>query len=431
MKRLLKHCDILTLENGNWKILRNAFLGINGDTICLVSQTPPRDKWDDERDMRNKLLIPGLINSHCHSPMVFLRGFGSDLNLQDWLFNYIFPAEKRWTDRGIRAASELAILEMLACGTTSFSDMYYRCEQTIEVLCQAGMKANISLATQGRKDLPFNQNEDCKKGLSLFQEYHNTNNGKIRIDFCIHAEYTNTPETIQAYSEVCHQNNAGMHIHLSETRQEHEDCIRKYGLTPTALFEKFGTFQNRTTAAHCIWVSDADMQIIQSYGVNPVHCPTSNMKLGSGFAPIQKMLNRGINVALGTDGASSNNNLNMFEEMHLASVIHKGFTYDPTVVSPSDVIKMATINGAILQGRTDTGELKVGFKADIAAIDFDRPHLIPAFDYPAMLCYAVQGSDVCMTMVDGRILYENGNYLTLDAERIRYDARRLLKELYN
>ena len=201
-------------------------------------------------------------------------------------------------------------------------------------------------------------------------------------------------------------------------------------MTPAALFEKLGTFRNPTTAAHCVWVTQEDMDILKANGVSPVHCPSSNMKIGSGFAPIQQMLDRGINVTIGTDGAASNNNLNMLEEIHLASVIHNGYTGDPTVVKPADLLKMATVNGARLQGRPDTGLLELGKKADIVAIDFDKPHLIPALDYPAMLCYAVQGSDVCMTMVDGKILYENGEYKTLDAEKIRAESRTALKELY-
>lgn len=430
MKLLLSHADVLTLENNGWHTLRDAYLGIEDDTICYLSETPPIEVYDSVKDLHGKLLIPGLINCHCHAPMVFLRGLGSDLNLQDWLNHYIFPAEAKWSDRGIRAASDLAILELLASGVTSVSDMYYRNAMTIEAFCEAGMKANLSRATFGRPDLPFDRNADCKEGLALFDEFHNYNHGKIRIDLCIHAEYTNTPDTIEQYSAACLERGAGMHLHLSETRQEQEACIAKYGITPTALFEKLGTFKNPTTAAHCVWVTREDMEILLANGVSPVHCPTSNMKLGSGFAPIQEMLDLGINVTIGTDGAASNNNLNLIEEMHLASVIHKGYAKDPTVVKPADVLKMATVNAAGLQGRKDTGELRVGKKADIVALDFDRPHLIPAMDYPAMICYSAQSSDVCMTMVDGRILYENGSYLSLDAERIRSEARVALKELY-
>ena len=430
MKLLLSHADILTLRDGQWHTLRNAYLGIHNDTICYLSETAPAETYDRVKAMPGKLLIPGLINCHCHAPMVFLRGIGSDLKLQDWLYHYIFPTEAKWTDAGIKAASELAILELLASGVTSFSDMYYRNERTIEALCEAGMKANLCRSTQGRPDLPYENNTDCKEGLALFDRFHGYNGGKIRIDLCIHAEYTNTPETIEAYSAACFERGAGMHIHLSETRHEQLECIKKFGMTPAALFEKLGTFKNPTTAAHCVWVTQEDMDILKANGVSPVHCPSSNMKIGSGFAPIQQMLDRGINVTIGTDGAASNNNLNMIEEMHLASIIHNGYTGDPTVVKPGDVLKMATVNGAKLQGRPDTGNLELGKKADVVAIDFDKPHLIPALDYPAMLCYAVQGSDVCMTMVDGQILYENGEYRTVDAERIRAESHHALKELY-
>ena len=431
MRLLLKHADLLTLRDGEWITVKNGYLGIDGESICYLSDKLPHEPFDEEKDMHGKLLMPGLINCHCHAPMVFLRGIGSDLNLQDWLFHYIFPTEARWTDKGVRAASYLSILEMLSSGITSFSDMYYRNEQTIEALTEAGMKANLCRSTQGRPELPYEKNTDCREGLALFDRYHGWNNGKIRIDLCIHAEYTNTPDTIRAYSEACLERGAGMHLHLSETRTEQEACIAKYGMTPAALFESLGTFRNPTTAAHCVWVTEEDMEILRRNGVSPVHCPSSNMKIGSGFAPVQKMLDRGINVTLGTDGAASNNNLKMFEEMHLAALIHNGVSHDPTVMKPGDLLKMATVNGAKLQGRKDTGVLQVGMKADIIAIDFDKPHLIPALDYPAMLTYAVQDSDVCMTMVDGRILYENGEFKTLDEEKIKAEARVALRELYD
>lgn len=430
MKLLLAHADILTLENGKWNTLRDAYLGVEGDTIAYLSEKAPQEAYDQVKNLSGKLLIPGLINCHCHAPMVFLRGIGSDLNLQDWLFHHIFPTEAKWTDKGIRSASELAILEMLASGITSFSDMYYRTENTIEALCEAGMKANLCRSTQGREDLPYEKNQDCKEGLALFDKYHNYNGGKIRIDLCIHAEYTNTPATIEAYSAACLERGARMHIHLSETRREQLACVEKYGMTPAALFEKLGTFRNPTAAAHCVWLTEADMEILKANGVSPVHCPSSNMKIGSGFAPLQQMLDKGLNVAIGTDGAASNNNLNMLEEMHLASIIHNGYTNDPTVVKPGEVLKMATVNGARLQGREETGELRVGKKADIVAVDFSKPHMIPAFDPVSMLCYSAQDSDVCMTMVDGKILYENGDYMTLDAERIKREARQALLELY-
>lgn len=430
MKRLLKHCDILTLEQGTWRTRKDAYLGVDGDTICYLSEQAPAEPYDEEKSLRGKLVLPGLINCHNHSPMVFLRGIGSDLNLQDWLYQYIFPTEAKWTDHGVRVASELALLEMIACGTTSFSDMYYHSEQTVLAAIDAGIKLNVCRSTQGRPELAFADNVDCKEGVALFDRWHNAANGRIRVDFCIHAEYTNTPDTIRAYSELCRQKGARMQLHLSETSTEQEACIAKYGKTPAELFDSLGTFAVPVTAAHCVWVTDSDIELLKARGVSPVHCPSSNMKIGSGFAPVQKMLDRGLNVTLGTDGAASNNNLNLLEELHLASIIHNGYLHDPTVMKPGDLLRMATVNGAKAQGRSDTGELKIGKKADLIAIDFDKPHLIPALDYPAMLTYSVQDSDVCLTMVDGKILFENGEYKTLDAERIKAEARLALKELY-
>ncbi len=430
MKLLLKHCDILVLRDGNWQTLSNAYCGIDGDTITYLSPLPPTEAYDEEKDLRGKLLLPGLINCHDHSPMVFLRGIGSDLNLQDWLYQYIFPTEAKWTADGIKAASYLALLEMIACGTTSYSDMYYMVESTVEAACTAGIKANLTRSTQGFADVPYKDNQDCKEGIALFDQFHNYNQGKIKIDFCIHAVYTNVPETIREYSAACKARGAHMHLHLSETKAEQEACLEKYGKTPAELFDSLGTFDNPTAAAHCVWLSESDIELLKARGVSPIHCPSSNMKLGSGFAPVQKMLDKGLNVTLGTDGAASNNNLNMMEELHLASIIHNGYHNAPTIMQPSDLLKMVTVNGAKLQGRPDTGELKVGNKADMIAIDLDRPHLIPAIDYPSLIVYSAQASDVCMTMVDGKILYENGEFKTLDEEKIKFEARQALQRLY-
>lgn len=430
MKRLLKNCDILTLENGVWRTLRNAYLGIDGDTICYLGEEKPGETYDSVKSLSGKLVLPGLFNCHDHSPMVFMRGIGSDLSLQDWLYQYIFPTEAKWTDKGVRIASDLALLEMIACGTTSYSDMYYHSDQTVQAAVEAGIKLNVCRSTQGREDLPYADNKDCKEGIALFKQFHGAANGRIRVDLCIHAEYTNTPETIRAYGAACKELGAQMQLHLSETKREHETCLAKFGKTPAELFDSLGVFDVPVAAAHCVWVSDADIELMKRKGVSPVHCPSSNMKIGSGFAPVQKMLDRGLNVTLGTDGAASNNNLNLLEELHLASIIHNGYLHDPTVMKPGDLLKMATVNGAKAQGRTDTGLLQVGYKADLIAIDFDKPHLIPALDYPAMIAYAVQDSDVCLNMVDGKILYENGAYLTLDADRIKAEARVALKELY-
>ena len=221
-----------------------------------------------------------------------------------------------------------------------------------------------------------------------------------------------------------------MQIHLSETKKEHVECIEKYGKTPTEWFNDLGCFENPTLAAHCVWVEDSDMDILKDKGVTVVHNPTSNLKLGSGFAPVPKMIEKGINVALGTDGAASNNNLNFMEEIHLASIMHNGRLGDPTVMDPETVLKMATINGAVAQGREDTGSLEVGKKADVVAFDVNKPHLTPNLNPEALLVYSAQGSDVCMTMVDGNILYENGEFKTIDKERVYSEVKKSIARLY-
>lgn len=431
MKTLFKNADILLFENGIYNVLKGAFLAVDGDRISYIGKTEPDGKFDSVRDMTGRLLMSGFYNCHNHCPMVLLRGVGSDLPLNEWLFDKVFPIEDKLTAEEIYAGTNLALLEMLACGTVSFSDMYFEPQVTAKAVAEAGMKANITRPVQS-----FDPNEEPQdsfriaQSLELYDEWNKAENGRILIDFSIHAEYTCTEKIARAYSEECNKRGGLMHIHLSETVKEHNECKAKYGKTPTQWFNDLGAFDSRAFAAHCVTLEDSDMEIILNKGVNVVHNPSSNMKLGSGFARVQKMLGMGINVALGTDGAASNNNLDMMEEMHLASIIHNGFMQDATVMNADTVIKMATRNGAILQGRDDCGELKVGNKADIIAISLDAPHLRPVIDEKALITYSAQSSDVCMTMVDGKILYENGEYLTLDKEKIYYDIEKAVKKLY-
>lgn len=431
MKTLFKNADILIFENGIYSVIKNAYLAVNGDKIAYIGKELPDGEFDITKDMTGKLLMSGFYNCHNHCPMVLLRGVGSDLPLNEWLFNKVFPIEDKLTADEIYAGTNLALLEMLACGTVSFSDMYFEPQVTAKVVAEAGMKANLTRPVQS-----FDPSEEAKdsfriaQSIELYNEWNNAADGRILIDFSIHAEYTCTEKIARAYSEECNRRGGLMHIHLSETVKEHNECKEKYGKTPTQWFNDLGAFDSRAFAAHCVTLEDSDMEILLSKGVNVVHNPSSNMKLGSGFARVQKMLDMGINVALGTDGAASNNNLDMVEEMHLASIIHNGYSQDATIMNADTVIKMATLNGAKLQGREDCGELKVGNKADIIAISLDKPHLRPVIDEKALITYSAQSSDVCMTMVDGKILYENGEYTTLDKEKIYFDVEKAIKKLY-
>lgn len=431
MKRLLMNCGILETVNNEFHYIENGYVGINGDTIDYIGETKPTNAYDEEKDMSNKLVMPGLINTHTHTAMTLLRGVGSDLSLQSWLFDTIFPIEDKLTRPDFKAGYELALLEMLATGTTSYSNMYMEPDIEAELIKTSGIKANICRVMQGfDPNETYEANGRGKESCELFEKFNNTCDGRLLFDFCIHAEYTSQQHLVEQYAKDAKKMGARMHIHMSETKHEHEECKKKYEKTPAQWFNDCGVFDVPTHAAHCVWVEDEDLKILKDKGVSVAHNPTSNMKLGSGFAPIQKMLDMGINVTLGTDGTASNNNLNMFEEMHLASVIHNGHTNDPTIVKAEDVIKMATINGAKLQGRDDTGSLEVGKKADIIALDLMKPHLRPNLDAIALIAYAAQGDDVCMTMVDGKILYENGVFTTLDQEQIYKDVDEAVKRLY-
>jgi len=431
MKLLLKHCDILASEGAGFRCLENAWLGIDGDTIDYIGTEKPQAPYDQEKDMTDRLLLPGLINCHNHSPMVLLRGVGSDLSLQEWLFGKIMPIEDKLTAEDIKVGNQLALLEMLSTGTTSYSDMYFEPQTAVENALACGIKANISRPVQCfNKDETYAENFRAKESIQLFKNHHGAGDGRVRIDFSVHAEYTCFEHIVGPYSADCKALGGRMQVHLSETVREHEECVAKYGKTPAQWFYDLGTFDSPTAAAHCVFVTEEDMALMLEKGVSPIHNPTSNMKLGSGFAPIQRMLDLGLNVTLGTDGAASNNNLNMLEELHLAAVLHNGYHRDPTILKPAQLLAMATRNGARLQGREDTGELAVGKKADIIALDLTKPHLYPNLDPLALTVYSAQGGDVAMTMVDGKVLYENGEFLTLDRERILHDAKAAVKRLY-
>lgn len=414
------------------RVIPCGYLGVRGKTITYIGTDRPEEDYETRRNMTGKLLMPGFYNMHTHTPMTLLRGVGSNLPLDRWLNESIFPVEARLQDEDYSCGSRLAMMEMLSSGTVSFTDMYDGPEITAEEVLNAGMKANLNYFIVGfDPDAPYSSNIKANKSPDFFRQYNGKGDDRLHVDFSIHAEYTNFDALASTYAKECKKAGAGMHIHLSETKKEHEECKQRHGgLTPTQWFEKMGVLDNPTIAAHCVWVEDHDMEILKEKNVTCVHNPSSNMKLGSGFMPLRKLMDHGINVCIGTDGAASNNNLNMLEEIHLTSLIHNGFHLDSSYLHSSDVLKMATINGARGQRRKNSGALKEGWAADIVAVDLDAPHLIPCLDVPALITYSMQSSDVIMTMVDGKILYENGEFLTIDAEKTRADILASAKRLF-
>ncbi len=435
MSILFKNCKLLLRGSEDpaaapeYKAVEG-FLGVTGKTIDYVGEARPQKAYDEERDLGGNLLMPGLANAHGHAAMTLLRGVGSDLNLQDWLFGKIVPIEDRMTPEDVVYGTQYAIMEMLACGTTCYADMYSFPIECAQAAADAGIKANIP-----RPMICFDpemEADDCdriRETPAMFRAINGMGEGRVLADFCMHSEYLTTEKTVKRYAEMCREFGARMQVHLSETKKEHDDCIARHGLTPMAYFEKLGVLESPTYAAHCVWCTEEDLDIAARHGVTIAHNPTSNLKLGSGFAPIPQAMAKGIRIALGTDGCASNNNLNMWEEMHLTAILHKGHALDPTLVTPAQVLDMATVNGCLAMGRQNSGMLAEGRDADIICVDLNALHMQPAIDIPALLVYSAQGSDVLMTMVDGRILYEKGEFLTLDREKIAADFRRSCKSL--
>lgn len=413
---LFEHIDYL---DENFEVQKNAFIGIKDGKIAYIGTEKPQEDFGEVYNGKHGLMMSGFVNAHSHAPMTLLRGYGENLPLDRWLNEKIFPFEDKLTDSAIAASTTLACAEMIRFGTVSFSDMYFFSQTMAKSILDSGIKCNLSRGLTVFSDQDYEQLEAYKDNMDLLKNYQNAGNGRLKIDLCIHGEYTTTPKVVEAVAKHAKSENVNVHIHLSETKKEHEECKQRHGKTPAKYFADLGLFDQPTTAAHCVWVEDEDIELFKKYGVTVACNPVSNMKLASGFAPIPKMLEKGINIALGTDGCASNNNLNIMQDLYLFALLYKGVTGDPTVVTPKQALSAATLNGFKSQGRMDSGKIAVGQKADIIVINTDVPNMYPATDIACNLVYAAQGSDIKLTMVDGKVLYRDGEYLTIDIEKAK------------
>ena len=425
MDILFKNATVITMDEEN-PYLENAYIAINGKTIEYIGKDKPAEAAKREIDASGKVIMPGLVNTHTHVPMTLFRGLSDDCELNDWLFNHIFPAEDKLTEEKVYAGTSLALCEMLAFGTTSFSDSYFFTDAIFDATLASGIKANLSRSIVGSGE-GFEAMPSVLEMQSLIEKAKSLGEGRVFADISIHAEYTSETLCRQKVAEYAKKNGLILQIHTSETKSEHEECIKKYGRTPTEQFEYEGLFEGvKPLLAHCCYVTEEDMEIIKRHSGSVAHCPCSNLKLASGVAPVLKMQEKGINVTLGTDGVASNNNTDMFEEIKLFAILHKGINNDPTAIDALTALRTATVNGARAQGRENTGVLRTGFSADLIMLDFNRPHLTPVYNPVSNITYAASGSDVALTMVDGKILYENGEFKTLDVERIMHNVKAFL-----
>ncbi len=405
---------------------------VKGKTIEYVGKDMPDIAPDRVIEGNGNLLMPAFYNTHCHSAMTLFRGYGDDLPLQRWLNEKIFPAEDRLTEESVYIGSMVAIVEMIKNGVVSFSDMYFFLDQTAKAVEETGVKANLSRSIVSfDKNTVFSKDERVMESLDVYNRWNGKAEGRIKIDMSLHAEYSNVPKCFDYVGLLAKQLGTGFQIHVSETAAEHDECIERRGMTPIAFMEAHGVFENPVTAAHCVWVTDEDIALMAKYGVSVAHNPVSNLKLGSGIMPYKKMHDAGVNITLGTDGAASNNRLSVLRELQFATLIHKGDQLDPSVTLAADMIKCATKNGAIAQGRGDCGEIKQGNKADLLLVDMSSFDNIPSYNFESTICYSMAESDILMTLCDGNILYENGTYTTIDEQLLKADAKRVISHYFD
>lgn len=428
MKLLIKNARILPVDEA-MSIIENGWIGIEDSEIVFVeaAETEAVASFEADRviDAKGKMAMPGFVNTHSHSPMTILRCYGDDLPLDEWLFGKMIPTEEKFSKEDIYWGGMLGILEQIKSGVTCLADMYEPSNILTDMVVENKIRANIA-----GPHITMDPEKEYEEYVSHIKEWNNSHNGLIKESSIIHAIYTYSEEKIRARVAAAKEAGTGIQIHISEAPFEQAQIAEKYGKTPMQMLEEWGVFDVPTLAAHCVHLTDGDFEILKNRDISVAHCPSSNLKLASGIADVPRMLAEGINVTIGTDGASSNSNLNFVEEMHLTSLIHKGNSMNPLVVNAKEVIRMATVNGARATGfGKEVGSLEPGKKADLILIDTDKAHLTPLNNPFSAAVYSMQGSDVDTVIVNGQILMENREMKWVDEEKIKYNVNRIAKRL--
>lgn len=416
---------IVTIDEVN-RIIKNGVLIIRDDTIEYIGENmPDSTQFDQVIDAKNKIVMPGLINTHGHSPMALLRGVSDDLPLQEWLEKKIWPLERQFTEEHIYWGSRLAIIEMLKTGTTTYSDMYIYMDIIAEAVKDTGIRGNLSRGIIGFGDSK-EKNKKLLEAADFAKKWNNSADGRITTMMSPHSPYTCDPEFIKEIVQAAEELNLPIQIHLAETSGEVELSINQLGQRPVELLADIELFNRPTLVAHGVHLLPQEIEILADKNVMVSHNPGSNLKLGSGIAPIPQLLKQNITVSLGTDGAASNNNLDLFEEMRLAALIHKGVNQDSTLIDALTAIRMATINGAkSLFIDQYSGSLAVGKKADLIMLDVNQPHFYPMYDPISHLVYTASGADVTDTFVNGQQLMKDKELLYIDEEQIYYEIGKI------
>ncbi len=389
MELLIKNVTAVTMDPQN-PVVENCFIGIDQGKICWLSEKEPEEKAGRVVDGQGCAAMPGLVNAHTHLPMTLLRGYADDYALQEWLQDHIFPAEGRLDARCVQAGMMLGLAESIRFGTTSVTEMYFKMPTMAEVCFQAGIKANLCNGAMcfDPASYDFHKAGETLEMEEMLKSWHMADEGRIRLDVGIHGEYTSCPAVWEQNAAYAQKHGLNIHLHLSETKKEQEECIARWGKTPARILADHGVFESRVTAAHGVWITEEDMDLLAGKKATVAHNPVSNLKLASGVAPAARMAEKGVNVALGTDGVASNNSHDL------------------------------TRGGAFAQGREkECGMLQEGMDADLILVDLSGVATQPVHSPVSALCYSATGREVVLTMVRGRILYEKGEFKTIDVER--------------
>ena len=427
MKTLLIHGTVLTVNDQNDVILDGA-IGFEDDRIIYVGPTPEEFKeYDRIIDAGQRTIMPGLINTHGHTAMSLLRGYADDLPLQDWLEKKMWPLEAQFTAEHVKWGTLLSIVEMLKTGTTTFVDMYDHMDTVAQMVELSGMRASLCRGVIGLCP-PDVQKSKLDEASEFAQKWNGAANGRIKTMMSPHGAYTCPPDYIEKIVARAEELDLPIHIHMSETQFEVEQNVRDYGSRPVEHLEKLGVFNRPTLVAHAVHLTDEELDILARNDVKVSHNPISNLKLASGIAPVPKMLEKGICVSIGTDSSASNNNLDLFEEMKMVALLHKGVHLDPVAVPAIEALRIATRNGAkALLMDQEIGSLEVGKQADFIVVDTKQVYYQPSHDPISHVVYAGSGRDVRDVFVAGTQLVKNGQCLTLDEEYIKEQANRMFQ----
>lgn len=398
---------------------------IENDRIKSIN-APSDTKADEIIDGHNKLVTPGFVNTHTHASMTLLRSYADDMVLMDWLEKKIWPIEAKMSKDDIYWGAMLAIAEMIKSGTTSFVDMYGDMEKVAEACINTKMRAVLS---RGMIGVAPNGEQALQENVELFNDFNGAENGRLTVMFAPHAPYTCPPDFLRKVVEKARPLKAKVHIHMSETKGEVDNCLKDYGKTPFEIMEETGILDCGVLAAHCVHLTDGDIELIKKYNVSVAHNPGSNMKLASGVAPVLRLLKEGVCVGIGTDGASSNNNLDMLEEMQLTALLHKVENFNPLAVNALDAVKMATEYGAQAIGFVDGGIIADGKKADLTIFNMSGLKWQPRHNIVSLLAYSADSSSVDTVIVDGNVLLRGGSFTTLDEERVIFEANKRAVDL--